>query len=95
MSGYLAGFALEDVANRARIYRYFERWMEQNGLVTLFLLALIPNPFFDLASIAGGLAGFPVRKFLVATWAGKTLKAIIIAWAGYYGVTWMLSLGGG
>ncbi len=95
MSGYLAGFALEDVANRARLYSHFERWMQQNGLLTLFLLALIPNPFFDLASIAGGLAGFPVRKFLVATWAGKTLKAIIIAWAGYYGVTWILSLGGG
>ncbi len=94
LSGYLAGFALEDVANRARIYHYFENWMQKNGMLTLFLLALIPNPVFDLASIAGGLAGFPLRKFLIATWAGKTLKAILVAWAGYYGVAWVLSLGG-
>ncbi len=95
MSGYLAGFALETVASKARVYAYFERWMERNGFLTLFVLSVIPNPFFDMASMAGGLAGFPLHKFLLATWLGKTIKAMAVAWAGYYGIEWVLSLGGG
>ncbi len=94
LSGYLAGFALEDVASKARIYHHFERWMKQNGFLTLFILSVIPNPFFDMASMAGGLAGFPLRQFLLATWLGKTIKAILMAWAGHYGIAWVLSLGG-
>lgn len=95
LSGYLAGFALEEVANKARLYAYFERWMRRNGFLTLFVLSVIPNPFFDMASMAGGLAGFPLRKFLLATWMGKTIKAMGIAWAGYYGIAWVLRWGGG
>lgn len=94
MSGYLAGFALEDVVDRWKLYPYFEKWMKTNGFLTLFLLALIPNPLFDLASIAGGLAEFPVPRFLLATWLGKTLKALLLAWAGHYGLNWILGLFG-
>jgi len=94
LSGYLTGFAMEDVAGKAKLYAKFEGWMKANGDLTLFLLALIPNPLFDMASIVGGIDGFPVRRFLLATWAGKTLKAIGIAWAGYYGVQWILGLFG-
>ncbi len=94
MTGYLAGFALEDVADKVKLYARFERWMEINGDLTLFILALIPNPLFDMASMAGGLAGFPLPRFLLATWAGKTLKAIGFAWAGYYGVQWVVDLFG-
>jgi uncharacterized membrane protein YdjX (TVP38/TMEM64 family) len=91
-SGYLAGFALEDAADNLRLYHRFESWMKRYGEVTLFLLALIPNPFFDMASIAGGLAGIPLKRFLLVTWAGKTIKAIATAWAGYYGITWIQGL---
>ncbi len=91
-SGYLAGFALEDAADNLRLYRHFENWMKHYGELTLFLLALIPNPFFDMASIAGGLAGVPLKRFLMITWAGKTIKAIATAWAGYYGITWFQGL---
>jgi len=94
LSGYLAGFALEDAANNLKIYQHFERWMKMNGDLTLFILALVPNPLFDMASIAGGLAGFPVWRFLLATWAGKTLKAIGVAWGGYYGLQWVLTVFG-
>jgi uncharacterized membrane protein YdjX (TVP38/TMEM64 family) len=66
--------------------------MHTNGDLTLFLLALIPNPVFDMASIVGGLSGFPIWRFFVATWAGKTLKAMAFAWAGFYGLQWVVNL---
>ncbi len=94
LSGYVAGFAFENVADNLKLYRHFEHWMQVNGDLTLFLLSLIPNPLFDMASIAGGLAGFPVRRFLWVTWAGKTLKSMGIAWAGYYGVQWVVDVFG-
>ncbi len=89
ITGYLTGFAFEGVAERWRLYHHFERWMERSGDLTLFLLALIPNPLFDMASIAGGLTGYPLWRFLLVTWVGKTLKLIAFAWAGYYGVQWI------
>ncbi|HEY88198.1 MAG TPA: VTT domain-containing protein [Thermoflexia bacterium] len=92
LTGYLAGYALDDVLERGKLYARFERWMTNYGDLTLFVLALIPNPFFDLASIIGGLAGFPLPRFLLATWLGKTLKAVGIAWAGYYGVSELAQL---
>ncbi|MFP4343371.1 MAG: YqaA family protein [Anaerolineales bacterium] len=92
LTGYLTGFALEDVAGRWELYKYFERWMHRAGDLVLFVLALVPNPLFDMASIVGGLSGFPLWRFLLATWAGKTLKFVGIAWAGFLGVRWILDL---
>ena len=87
MTGYLTGYALDEVLEQGKLYARLERWMTNYGDLTLFVLALIPNPIFDLASIIGGVAGFPLPRFLLATWLGKTLKAMTFAWAGYYGVS--------
>ncbi|MBN1260442.1 MAG: VTT domain-containing protein [Anaerolineae bacterium] len=94
LTGYMAGFALEDVAGKMKLYHRFEKWMKNHGDLTLFILALIPNPLFDMASIAGGLSGFPVWRFMLATWAGKVLKATAFAWAGFYGIQWILQVTG-
>ena len=49
---------------------------------SFFVLAVIPNPLFDIAGITAGVIRFPVWKFLLTAWAGKTLKAILFAGAG-------------
>ncbi|HOV49684.1 MAG TPA: VTT domain-containing protein [Anaerolineae bacterium] len=90
--GYLAGYAVEDIATRWRVYPTIEGWMRRNGVLTVFLMGSVPMPLFDLAGIAGGATGFPVWKFYLATWAGKTLKAIIFAWGGHYGVAWLAQI---
>jgi uncharacterized membrane protein YdjX (TVP38/TMEM64 family) len=48
----------------------------------IFLLAFVPNPFFDLAGIAAGTLKIPIGYFLIACWLGITLKMILIAYAG-------------
>lgn len=82
LSGYLAGYggsaAIEDKA----LYAKMEKWMLRHGYLTIFILSVIPNPVFDLAGIAAGALHFPVWKFFLACWAGKTVKAIAIAYAG-------------
>ncbi|NBD35861.1 MAG: hypothetical protein GVY30_07665 [Chloroflexi bacterium] len=92
ITGYMAGYALEDVAERSKLYKRLESWMQRNGDLTIFVLSLFPVPFFDLAAMAGGLAGYPLWRFMLATWTGKTIKAIVAAWSGYYGITWVAEL---
>jgi uncharacterized membrane protein YdjX (TVP38/TMEM64 family) len=56
--------------------------MERRGGVTILVLSVIPNPFFDLAGIAAGSLGYPMRRFLFIAWLGKSIKTTIVAWAG-------------
>ena len=87
--GYLAGYAVEDIAAHWRVYPTIEGWMRRNGALTVFLMGVVPMPLFGLAGIAGGATGFPVWKFYLSAWAGKTIKAIAFAWGGYYGIAWL------
>jgi len=74
MTGYVAGYSSQGVAERARIYDRLERWMRINGPLTVLILSAVPNPFFDLAGAAAGVLRMPVRKFLVWCWIGETAK---------------------
>lgn len=92
LTGYLAGYGGRGVVeNRAR-YEMLQRWMQRHGFVTLFVLAAIPNPLFDVAGVVAGALHVPVWKFLLSCWLGKTLKALAIAWLGSLSVQWLAPL---
>jgi len=82
LSGYLAGFSGQAVVERADVYERLTRWMKKNGPLTIFLLAAIPNPFFDLAGLAAGSLKMPVGRFLIFCWMGEVVKMGIFAFAG-------------
>lgn len=89
LTGYLAGFSGRAlVENRAR-YEQITAWMRRNGALTIFALSFIPNPFFDIAGMAAGALKYPVWKFLLYCWAGKTTKTTLIALAGAQSVTFI------
>ncbi|RLC90688.1 MAG: hypothetical protein DRI37_00715 [Chloroflexi bacterium] len=92
ITGYMAGYAVEDIADRSALYVKLERWMRRNGDLTIFVLSLFPVPFFDLAAMAGGIVGYPLWRFMLATWAGKTIKGIVAAWMGACGIPWFTNL---
>ena len=60
--------------------------MERWGAITLFLFAVIPNPFFDVAGLAAGGLRYPVRRFLVVVWAAKIIKILAVGYACGYGL---------
>jgi membrane protein YqaA with SNARE-associated domain len=86
LTGYAAGFGGRAVIGDPKMYRRLEAWMQRAGGVTVFVLSVIPNPFFDLAGIAAGGLRYPLPRFLVFCWLGKTLKTIAIAYAGSHSV---------
>ncbi|MCU0519827.1 MAG: VTT domain-containing protein [Anaerolineae bacterium] len=92
ITGYVAGYAVEDFVNRKKLYVRLKHYMERNGDLTIFLLSVFTVPFFDLAAMAGGFVGYPLWRFMLATWTGKTMKACVFAWAGHLGLAWVAPL---
>ncbi|MBN2389583.1 MAG: VTT domain-containing protein [Anaerolineae bacterium] len=90
--GYLAGYAVEDLVDRWKVYPKIEGWVRCHGMLTIFLMGVVPMPLFDMAGMAAGATEMPVWKFYLATWSGKTIKAVTVAWAGRYSIAWIANL---
>ena len=82
LTGYLAGYGGRAVVEDWQMYERLEGWMQRNGSATIFVLSAIPNPVFDLAGIAAGALRFPLERFLLSCWVGKTIKTIAFAFIG-------------
>ncbi len=92
LTAYLTGYAGNVVVEDSERFDRIRNWMERRGFATLFVLSVIPNPLFDWAGIAAGMLRFPVPRFLLACWMGKTLKAIAIAYLGSVSILWFEQL---
>jgi len=86
LSCYLAGFSGQAVVERSDVYSRIKPWVDKYGGWAILVLSAIPNPFFDLAGIAAGIAKMPLRTFLVFTWAGQLIKMTSFAVAGHYSI---------
>lgn len=82
LTGYLAGVGGHRIIENQKVFVRIQRWMDRWGLVGIFLMALIPNPFFDMVGIVAGLLRVPLWHFLVATWLGQTLKFLLVSYLG-------------
>ncbi|HLE23068.1 MAG TPA: VTT domain-containing protein [Anaerolineales bacterium] len=89
LTGYLAGFTGQAIVPHTPTYVALERWTARNGGFAILALALIPNPFFDIAGATAGMLRMPVGTFLLWTWIGKTIKMLAIAYAGSASVDWL------
>jgi uncharacterized membrane protein YdjX (TVP38/TMEM64 family) len=91
LSGYLAGFSGQAVVERTDIYERINPWVQKFGGWTILILSAIPNPFFDVAGVAAGIAKMSLQKFLFACWIGQTIKMAMFAYVGFYSLEWMLN----
>jgi membrane protein DedA with SNARE-associated domain len=89
LSGYLAGFSGQKVAERTALITKLEGWMKKYGGWIILILAFVPNPFFDLAGMIAGMLKMPLRKFLFFCFIGKTLKMLLFAYFGSLSIPWL------
>jgi uncharacterized membrane protein YdjX (TVP38/TMEM64 family) len=89
ISGYLAGFSGQAVVERADIYKRIRPYVDKYGGWAILVLSAIPNPFFDVAGIAAGIAKMPLRTFLLFTFIGQLIKMTFFALAGHYSIAWL------
>jgi membrane protein YqaA with SNARE-associated domain len=81
-TGYLAGYAGSGIISNTKVYQKIHARIEKYGAWAIFAIASIPNPLFDLAGIAAGGLKIPWIKFFVATFLGKLIVALAIAFTG-------------
>ena len=92
ITGYLAGFSGQGFAAGSKLYGRLQAWTAANGAWAILVLALVPNPFFDVAGATAGLLKMRFSSFLAATWVGKVIKMLAFAYAGAASITWLESL---
>ena len=86
-SGYAAGYGGRIIFENRPEYRRVQGWMERRGTRTMFLLAIVPNPLFDLAGVAAGAVRMPIRRFYLAVLSGKLIKDTYLAAIGGLGAS--------
>jgi len=84
MTGYAAGYSGQAIVTRQRVYTWLKGWVQRWGMLTIFILSIVPF-VFDLAGIAAGVVRFPLWKFFLACWLGRTILYLVIAWGGALG----------
>lgn len=91
LSGYLAGFSGQAVVERMDIYNRVKPWVDKYGGWAILVLSAIPNPFFDIAGIAAGIARMPLQTFLLFSGIGQLIKMTAFALAGHYSISLLSS----
>jgi len=95
MTGYGGGTALINIKHSKiqAVYSRILRWMERRGSWTLFVAsAVLFSPFFYPASLAAGALRFGIYRYFLICLAGKTVKGMTVAFAGYWGLRALLRM---
>jgi len=87
--GYLAGFSGQGLVEDSETYQRIVPWVARYGAPAIFVFAALPNPFFDVAGVAAGILKMPLAKFMLACWAGETVKMLAFAYAGAGSLAWL------
>ncbi len=89
LSGYLAGFSGQAVIENTNVYERTKPWVDKYGGWAILVLSAIPNPFFDAAGVAAGIAKMPMKTFLFFVWIGQLIKMTLFAYAGRFSLEWI------
>ncbi len=71
-------------------YRRFLGWVERGGAWAVFIVAAFVWWLYYPVSLAAGTFHIGLKRFFLMSWAGKTIRGLIVAYAGYWG--WRLLL---
>lgn len=69
-----------------RLYLRFNSIIERYGYKAVFFMAAVITPVYYPFAVFMGMLRFGWVKFFLATWAGRTVKNMIIAYLGYFGL---------
>lgn len=81
ITAYMAGYSGRGLVENRKLYDRLAGWLRKWGVIVIFVFAVTPMPF-DLMGIVAGVLRFPIWKFLIACWLGKTILYIITALLG-------------
>lgn len=83
ITGYMAGVGGHGVAHGSKMHLRAEGWMRRWGSWTIFFFAA--GPAFDIAGVIAGAFRYPLWKFMIIGWLGKSIKFIALFYAAAWG----------
>jgi membrane protein DedA with SNARE-associated domain len=72
MVGYMVGYSGRGIVENNQLYDRLVNQVRRWGSLAIFILSLVPF-FFDLVGIAAGVLRFPLWKFVLMCWLGRTI----------------------
>jgi membrane protein YqaA with SNARE-associated domain len=74
LTGYAIGVSGRDLVAKGKWYDKANHWLVSYGFWCVAFFAFVPNPFFDAIGFAAGVLRYPLWRFTIACYIGKTLK---------------------
>lgn len=72
-----------------------KKYVEKYGIFWIVLaFAALPLPD-DIIGLLAGIIRYDIKRFLIASIIGKIIMYLVLAWAGFYGISYVLSFFGG
>lgn len=82
ISGYMVGFSGRELVNKTAWHEKVEGWIKKYGVWVIMVMAIIPNPAFDLVGFSAGVLKMPLWKFIVGAVVGNIIKMMLFAYGG-------------
>jgi membrane protein YqaA with SNARE-associated domain len=90
VTGYMAGYSGGKLTKRSRLQTRVRGWMGgRRGGWVLFLFAAGPLPV-DVAGVVAGALRYPLWRFMLIVWIGKTIKYIVLMVLASLGIEWLM-----
>jgi len=74
------------------LYTRFSNILHRHGSKAVFVMASVFNPVYYPFAVLLGMLHFGWMRFFLATWAGRTIKNMALAYLGYFGLRSILEL---
>ncbi|MEM5815249.1 MAG: VTT domain-containing protein [Candidatus Aenigmatarchaeota archaeon] len=81
LTGYFIGRGGGELMSKSKkkIIKKLEKFFKKFGMITIMFAAFLPFPF-DIVGILAGMGKIEVKKFFIATFIGKFLKALFLTY---------------
>jgi len=83
-TGYAGRGLLRD--SNSGLYLRFSNIVDRHGSKAIFFVSSVLSPFFYPFAVFLGMIRFGWVRFFLVTWAGRTVKSMVLAYLGYFGL---------
>ncbi len=88
VGAYFTGYAGKGLIGdkNSGLYLRFSNMIDRHGSKAIFLVSSVLSPFFYPFAVFLGMLRFGWVRFFLVTWAGRTVKSMVLAYLGYLGL---------
>ena len=88
IGAYVTGYAGRGLFRHrsSSLYLRFNNLVDRHGSKAVLLLASLITPIYYPFAVFLGMLRFGWVRFFLATWAGRTIKNMVLAYLGYFGL---------